>query len=1316
MDCTSNCLSKQHGNYLTSAFSFEDIDSLKTIIAQKCKNPLRISDSCGRTILHICSSVGRYDVLSWLFEEWKTANMLLTKDKESGWSSLHRSLYYGHIHCAILIYNTIQDWYGVDNEGHTPLDLVVLDSPRTKKIKKRKERLAVVVLPFESGEAGELTINCGDIVEILNTNRSGWAVGRLKENGYKGLFPFNFVEECKPDVSVEPCKRFEPINDVYTWGNNVNFALGLGDSKNRINPEFLDKIWLEEKSIKDCVVTKFHSVFLTDCGNIYTCGHGLGGRLGHGYEETVLFPKLIDHFKDNYCTAIAAASSHTVVLDEMGNVYTFGSNDFYQLGHHPPPANIALPKQITSKSLKNKRFLGVAAGRFHSVIYTINEIYTFGLNAGQLGHPQGDKFVVTPKLVTHLYKKEASITSVIASDGAIICLLANGDLYLFQDYCCRKIALRLLDISVIAVTGGVLKSSDLESFNKPLPLRIVVLHNSGVVEVWRSGFNSLKLCFWLGQKLSHAKILHLSLSRHLILTTDTGQVYFGHFLNKNIKNNVETNNLSGNIQTKKVEVQSGSFSLSEVYEMSKKERSECEEVNLVKVPLLYRCKRCVSDSKSRTFAAIQSDARQGLTKYPNVKKSTIKDDLNKLLTNALLDDEIHDAVIKLKSINIPVHKFILKSRLKHDCLQIYKSDSTFDGKSVFNLLSSQKDTIDWLKSIYLGEDTTEEPSKIVEKKEEPCDDIFITKGLSSLALADLENPLDDYNMNKKQKKGSSRKKVSAFSVHKEMEKQKDNMNENGKTSKKVAKDIISLGSLSNWKNQTETSDISIESDDKSIFKCHKCILTSRSDYFNNMLNSVWIESSIIKGGSLKIPIPGNILEVVLNFLYTDEADSLKGVYDISFIGEVLVCAEQLVLTRLKNICELELADKAYLKNALEIFQFACDYNAEQLKIFMCQFISLNLTYFLEAKLLETLSNEYLELLSKEYQAMVAGMDERRINPSFKHREIDELEKSVQESVTNEINKIKSRKGRLSSSRSKSVCSVGESDLDNSINLNQLSNDVFEERSPNCNDKDVKHKKNIITPEKVQPNGVKVKKVTINDSKSSNGNGHFPSLNGNGVKSPEKDTLLNKEVWNVGCNQNSHQNTKSGMVSPTNDLSAKKKGISPFKKKSQKDRKKGRLSSECDEEHAPNKEVKEEKPACPWAKPSLPAPQVSLRAVMSEEKPSNETQPKRKSRSFQTSLSKVEKKDGNPWRSPKTSECHEPGEAQSFTKIVDVQQEEKKQLTEQSKKPLSVIQLEEKAIEELMKHYEMVTAQGEYITIKRIKPVVATPFWEVDINQ
>ena len=36
------------------------------------------------------------------------------------------------------------------------------------------------------------------------------------------------------------------------------------------------------------VLCKFHTLILTERGAVYSCGHGTGGRLAHGNDNTVL--------------------------------------------------------------------------------------------------------------------------------------------------------------------------------------------------------------------------------------------------------------------------------------------------------------------------------------------------------------------------------------------------------------------------------------------------------------------------------------------------------------------------------------------------------------------------------------------------------------------------------------------------------------------------------------------------------------------------------------------------------------------------------------------------------------------------------------------------------------------------------------------------------------------------------------------------------------------------------------------------------------------------------------------------------------------
>ena len=56
-------------------------------------------------------------------------------------------------------------------------------------------------------------------------------------------------------------------------------------------------------------------------------------------------------------------------------------------------------QQVQMKSWRGKSIIGAAAGRYHSVFFTQNEVYSCGLNAGQLGHPKGEHYQVLPRQV-----------------------------------------------------------------------------------------------------------------------------------------------------------------------------------------------------------------------------------------------------------------------------------------------------------------------------------------------------------------------------------------------------------------------------------------------------------------------------------------------------------------------------------------------------------------------------------------------------------------------------------------------------------------------------------------------------------------------------------------------------------------------------------------------------------------------------------------------------------------------------------------------------------------------------------------------------
>merc|ERR1719427_1564661 len=142
-------------------------------------------------------------------------------------------------------------------------------------------------------------------------------------------------------------------------------------------------------------------------------------------------------------------------------------------------------------------------------------------------------------------------------------------------------------------------------------------------------------------------------------------------------------------------------------------------------------------------------------------------------------------------------------------------------------------------------------------------------------------------------------------------------------------------------------------------------------------------------------------------------------------------------------------------------------------------------------------------------------------------------------------------------------------------------------------------------------------------------------------------------------------------------------FSTFKKKSQKERKHERtrtLSMEIGpKEQQP---VEELKPSCPWGKaPQQTTSVKSFRDMLNEEKPTISDGP------VSTSHTSKGSRQGNPWGSVQVKSS-KPADVKGFANILNVQKEEKKNLIEQAKKPLSTIQIEERAIEELKRFYEL----------------------------
>ena len=77
---------------------------------------------------------------------------------------------------------------------------------------------------------------------------------------------------------------------------------------------------------------KFHSVFVSHDGRVFSCGHGQGGRLGLGSEGAALTPCAV-RVQNNgnqgpdssllSCSMASVGRDHTVLLMENGTVSSY---------------------------------------------------------------------------------------------------------------------------------------------------------------------------------------------------------------------------------------------------------------------------------------------------------------------------------------------------------------------------------------------------------------------------------------------------------------------------------------------------------------------------------------------------------------------------------------------------------------------------------------------------------------------------------------------------------------------------------------------------------------------------------------------------------------------------------------------------------------------------------------------------------------------------------------------------------------------------------------------------------------------------------
>ena len=250
------------------------------------------------------------------------------------------------------------------------------------------------------------------------------------------------TETVEEEIQEEQVQLRESLtNTMYGVGNNADFQLGYSvSSSNQSTPRHLS--WFHEgaNNIKISQITcgLAHTMFLTDDGNVYGVGKNNYNQLGYSSSNSdQSTPRYLSWFNDNsiVISQIACGGYHTMFLTDNGNVYGVGSNSNYQLGYSSSTANQPMPRYLSwfREGGNNITISQIACGYNYTMFLTDDgNVYGVGYNGYyQLGYSTSNSDQSTPRYLSWFREGENNIAiSQIACGGDHTMFLTNdGDVY-----------------------------------------------------------------------------------------------------------------------------------------------------------------------------------------------------------------------------------------------------------------------------------------------------------------------------------------------------------------------------------------------------------------------------------------------------------------------------------------------------------------------------------------------------------------------------------------------------------------------------------------------------------------------------------------------------------------------------------------------------------------------------------------------------------------------------------------------------------------------------------------------------------------------
>ena len=204
---------------------------------------------------------------------------------------------------------------------------------------------------------------------VFNITTNGIIFKEISVGNISQTFNDGFLNACINSLGIDY------NGNIYTLDLMALEPLEVGNGFN-LSPILL----MEGSKFKNGSAGSYHSLAVDNLGDLYAWGSNSRGQLGDGTTTQKTLPVLI--MSGTKFKSINAGEDYSLGIDESGNLYGWGANWSGQLGDGTE-INKLTPTLIAS----GIRFKDISAGSSHSLgIDEHNNLYAWGNNEyGQLG-------------------------------------------------------------------------------------------------------------------------------------------------------------------------------------------------------------------------------------------------------------------------------------------------------------------------------------------------------------------------------------------------------------------------------------------------------------------------------------------------------------------------------------------------------------------------------------------------------------------------------------------------------------------------------------------------------------------------------------------------------------------------------------------------------------------------------------------------------------------------------------------------------------------------------------------------------------------